>query len=102
MLDGLSAGLWQINIRGEDTSKRVCLRTGRELIQLRHERANCSQFVVQDEASQVTVQYSCPGNGYGRTTIKRETSQLAQINSQGIEGGLPFHFNAEARRIGSC
>ena len=102
MLDGLQDGGWDVRIRGEDNSSRVCLRTGRELIQIRHRGGRCSHVTVEDGASAVTVQYSCPGNGYGRTTIRKETPQLVQINSQGIEGGVPFHFNAEARRTGGC
>ena len=102
MLDGLQAGAWDIRIRGEDGGDRVCLRTGRELIQIRHRQHRCNRIVVEDAATAVTVQYSCPGNGYGRTTIRKETAQLVQINSQGIEKGLPFHFNAEARRSGGC
>lgn len=102
MLDGLQNGAWEIRIRGGEDSSRVCLRTGRELIQIRHREQSCSRFVVEDAANEVTVQYSCPGKGYGRTTIRKETPQLVQINSQGIEDRLPFHFNAEARRVGGC
>jgi hypothetical protein len=102
MLDGLQGGAWDVRVRGEDAGSRVCLRTGRELIQIRHRADRCSRVVIEDGASAVTVQYSCPGNGYGRTTIRKETPQLVQINSQGIEGGVPFHFNAEARRAGAC
>jgi hypothetical protein len=102
MLGGLQDGSWELHIRGEDGSSRVCLRTGQELIQIRHKADRCSHVTVEDGAASVTVQYSCPGNGYGRTTIRKETPQLVQINSQGIEGGTPFHFNAEARRTGGC
>lgn len=102
MLEGLQDGAWDIRVRGEDGSNKVCLRTGHELIQVRHRGERCSRIVVEDAANAVTVQYSCPGNGYGRTTIRKETAQLVQINSQGIEKGLPFHFDAEARRSGGC
>ena len=102
MLDGLSKGAWELRFWGEDRRERICLRTGRELIQLRHKGAQCSQFVVEDGAGEVTVQYTCPGNGYGNTSIRRESAQLVQISSQGIEGGRPFNFRAEARRVGSC
>ncbi len=102
MLNGLSAGMWDIRIRGEETHSKLCVRTGRELIQIRHGNANCSRAVVEDRPNRVTVEYSCGGSGYGRTTIRRESAQLVQINSQGIQGGLPFYFNAEARRVGSC
>ncbi len=102
MLDKLDRGQWVLRIRGSGEQKRICVRTGRELIQLRHTGPNCSRYVVEDSAGQVTVQYSCAGNGYGRTSIRRETGSLAQIESQGIVDGKPFEFTAEARRTGTC
>jgi hypothetical protein len=48
------------------------------------------------------VQYTCRGRGYGRTHIRRETSRLVQIDTQGIADGRPFAFAAEARRVGDC
>ena len=102
MLDGLSPGLWEIRVWGDNSRSTVCVRTGRELIQIRHKQAGCSRTPVDDEPNLVTVEYSCSGSGFGRTTIRRESAQLVQINSQGIQGDLPFHFNAEARRVGAC
>jgi len=63
---------------------------------------SCDRLVVEDGPSEVTVQYTCRGQGYGRTSIRRETSRLVQIQSQGIRNGLPFEFSAEARRVGDC
>ncbi|MGB3795217.1 MAG: hypothetical protein WA957_02830 [Alteraurantiacibacter sp.] len=57
---------------------------------------------MQDESKEVTVQYTCRGNGYGRTTIRRESRDVVQIRSQGIHGGAPFSIEGEARRVGSC
>ncbi len=102
MLAGLSKGEWTITPRSGAASRKICVRSGRELIQLRHSQPNCSRFVVEDGASEVTVQYTCPGNGYGRTNIRRETGSLVQLESQGISDGLPFQVTAEARRTGSC
>jgi len=102
MLNGLQDGRWELRMRDDGSRSHVCLRSGRELIQIRHSQLTCKRFVVNDGPSEVTVQYTCPGHGYGNTTIRRETAQLVQINSQGIEGGAPFHFNAEARRVGGC
>lgn len=102
MLSSLSSGSWEVRVRGEDGASRICVRNGRELIQIRHRRDTCSTQVLEDGVSSVTVEYSCAGNGFGRTTIRRETPQLVQINTQGFEGGIPFHFNAEARRVGGC
>lgn len=102
MLNGLTKGEWTIKPRDGSAERKVCVRSGEELIQLRHNDRNCSRFVVEDEPSEVTVQYTCPGNGYGRTNIRRETNSLVQIESQGIASGLPFELAAEARRTGSC
>ena len=57
---------------------------------------------VEDGAARLTVQYTCPGNGYGRTSIRRETDSLVQLESQGIHQGMPFEMTAEARRTGDC
>jgi hypothetical protein len=101
MLDALAKGAWNLRIR-DDGTQRICVRDGREFIQLRHRQPGCSRFVVQDGADEVIVQYTCRGNGYGRTSIRREGNALVQIQSQGIEGGTPFSFSAEARHSGSC
>ena len=102
MLDRLERGEWLVRFRGTGEQRRVCLRTGRELIQMRHGNGDCSRYVVEDSAGQVTVQYSCAGNGYGRTSIRRESATLAHVESQGIADGKPFQFTAEARRTGAC
>jgi hypothetical protein len=102
MLDSLAKGAWNLRIRDDGSEQRICVRDGREFIQLRHRQASCSRFVVRDSADEVVVQYTCRGNGYGRTSIRREGNTLVQIQSQGIEGGTPFSFSAEARHNGSC
>jgi len=103
MLDQLQSGNWEIRQRGSDNRvERLCLSDGRRLIQLRHRHPNCARQVVSDEASEVAVQYTCPGHGYGLTRIRRETDKLVQIDSQGVVNGQPFSFSAEGRRVGDC
>ena len=102
MLRGLSKGEWTIKNRDGSPDRKICVRTGEELIQLQHGNQACSRFVVEDSLNRITVQYTCPGNGYGRTNIRKETGALVQIESQGIASGLPFQFAAEARRTGTC
>lgn len=102
MFGQFERGQWELRYRDGAPSQRICLRDGTELIQVRHRGANCSRLVVEDGASQVTVQYTCRGNGYGRTSVRRESATLAQVDSQGIAGGRPFQFSAEARRVGAC
>lgn len=102
MLDQLEKGRWELRIRDDASVQRLCINDPRRLIQLRHPTASCERLIVDDDATQVTVQYTCRGQGYGRTHIRRESSRLVQIDSQGIAEGLPFSFAAEARRVGDC
>jgi hypothetical protein len=103
MLDQLQPGRWEIRLR--DGSRRtypICATDGRKLIQLRHDGQACDRVIVADSPNAVTVQYTCRGAGYGRTSIRMETSQLVQIDTQGIADGLPFDYTAEGRRTGPC
>lgn len=103
VLSRLDPGAWELRYRGDSGEKdRICVKDGSELIQLRHPGLRCRQIIVEDSPSLVTVQYMCPGSGYGRTQIRRETGRLVQFDSQGIVHGSPFAFSGEARRVGSC
>lgn len=102
MLGTLQPGSWTLRMHDTGATRNICVRSGQEFIQLRHRQPGCERFVVLDEASEVTVQYTCRGNGYGRTNIRKEGSQLVQIRSQGIQGGTPFSIEGEARRRGTC
>lgn len=102
MLDTLQPGMWEIRQRADGVRRNICVRNGRDLIQLQHRQAGCTRFVVQDDAQEVTVQYTCRGDGYGRTTIRREGSALVQLQTQGSQGGAPFALAGEARRTGPC
>lgn len=102
MLAQLEPGQWELRWRDGSRVERLCLHDGRRLIQLRHPQERCERFVVNDDANDVTIQYTCRGRGYGRTHIRRESGRIVQIETQGIAEGLPFNFAAEARRVGEC
>jgi len=102
MLDTLTKGGWSLRVRDNGSPQRICLRSGQEFIQIRHRQPGCSRFIVQDGPDEVVVQYTCKGNGYGRTSVRRESNGLVQINSQGIVDGAPFAISAEARHTGAC
>ena len=102
MLDRLTKGEWTITFRDGTPARKLCVRNGRELIQIRHIGQDCNKFVVQDEATRIGVQYKCAGNDYARTDLRRENSSLVQIYSRGSKSGTDFAFNAEARRTGIC
>ncbi|HYZ48474.1 MAG TPA: hypothetical protein VE567_06225 [Sphingomonas sp.] len=99
----IEPGSWQL--RALDSSapeRRLCVDDPYDLIQLRHPGAACSRFVLTNEADRATVHYTCPGAGYGRTTIRVETGQLVHIDSQGLANQAPFQMSFEARRVGAC
>jgi hypothetical protein len=103
MLDQLEGGRWELHVRDPGGAvERLCFHDARRLIQLRHPADNCESLIIDDKPSDITVQYTCRGRGYGRTHIRRETGRLVQIETQGIANGLPFSFSAEGRRVGDC
>jgi len=97
----LQPGLWQLKTEGE-ALRKVCIADPYALIQLRHRANACGRLVIANEKSTATIHYSCPGAGWGRTTIRAETPRLARIDTQGIADNEPFAFTAEARRLGPC
>jgi len=103
MLDRLEKGSWQLRERGKDAVlQTICVGDARRMIQIQHPRATCSRYVIEDTPNSVTVHYTCPGAGHGRTTIRSETNRLVQIDTQGIAEGKPFSQAIEARRAGGC
>lgn len=103
MLTRLEAGQWELRAgSGNARIAAICLGNPILLTQPRHGAAPCTRDVVAADADSMTVNYSCPGQGRGRTTIRFETPRLVQIDSQGLDRGMPFAMRAEARRIGPC
>lgn len=103
MLDRLEKGSWQLRERGQDAVvQTICVGDARRMIQVYHPRASCSRYVIEDTPNSVTVHYTCPGAGHGRTSIRSETNRLVQIDTQGIADGKPFSQAIEARRTGGC
>ncbi|MDK2761072.1 MAG: hypothetical protein KYX64_06900 [Sphingopyxis sp.] len=103
MLDKLEKGSWQLRERGKDgVLQTMCVGDARRLIQINHPQANCSRYVIEDTPASVTVHYTCPGAGHGRTSIRSETNRLVQIDTQGIADGKPFVQAIEARRTNGC
>lgn len=99
----LQPGKWSLSSRDSDFAARsICIGDPRVLIQVRQPTASCRQFVIANDPSSATVHYTCAGTGSGRTTVRVETPRLAQIDTQGIIGGVPFDTHIEARRTGDC
>lgn len=101
-LTKLERGRWQLRDSGGEP-RSICLAADpAALIQIEHKGAGCEQEVVSSDKGGATVQYSCPGRGFGHTSIRVETPRLARIDTQGLVDGRPFSYRSEARKVGSC
>jgi hypothetical protein len=96
-------GMWEISgYPGSKAPARECVGNLALLAQYEHRRLNCSSSVVSDHAPSSVVQYTCPGGGFGRSTITMITPRSLRIETQGISDNLPFNYTLQARRVGDC
>jgi hypothetical protein len=102
MLNRLERGQWEL--RGPNNGLLVALCLGNPILlaQPQHGAAACARDVVAADESTMTVNYVCAGAGRGRTTIRFETPRLIQVESQGLDHGVPFALRAQGRRVGEC
>jgi hypothetical protein len=98
----IERGQWQLRAPGGEALGAVCLGDPLLLAQPQHGPQPCTREILSSDAHSVTVSYTCPGMGRGRTELRVETPRLVQIDSQGLHYGAPFALRAQARRIGPC
>lgn len=106
LLDSLERGMWQFRaVGGGPTGSaigKLCVGSASKLAQIQNSNNDCSQLVLRSSPNSVTINYSCKAAGQGTTTIRKESSKLIQIDSQGIKNGAPFAFSVEGRFAGAC
>ena len=103
VLEGLMQGEWTLKERGSNEfAQKVCLGNPELLLQIQHSYMPCTRYVIENGAKKLRVSYKCGAAGHGVTEIKRESSTVVQINSQGIRNNAPFSIAFEGRRTGSC
>ena len=103
VLTRVEPGRWELKpYDGQGVIRRLCIADAASLLQLEHPGAACSRYVIDNQPGTATVHYTCPGAGHGRTTIRVESGQLLDIQSQGIADKAPFDSRWEARRLGPC
>lgn len=96
-------GLWEISgYPGAKAPARECFGNVAVFAQYEHRRLNCSESLVSDHPPSSVIQYSCPGGGFGRTTVTMITPRSLRIETQGISDNLPFNYVLQARRVGDC
>jgi hypothetical protein len=101
-LTTIEPGQWQLR-DGEGGERKLCVGGNRAaLLQVFHGNTQCDQVVMENGPNAVTVRYTCPGHGHGRTTVRVDTPRLVNIETQGVADGQPFSEQFEARRGGTC
>jgi hypothetical protein len=99
----LEHGLWQVrDLDSEAAPLAVCIGDPLILAQIEHQGIACAREVVESGPAGGTIRYTCPGRGFGHSTVKVETPRLAKVHTQGIKGNQPFDYRLEARRTGPC
>jgi hypothetical protein len=102
-LSQAAPGLWELSgVPGAKAPARECLMDVAALAQVEHRGKGCSRQLIRQTASGALFEYSCGGGDFGRSELNVITPRSLRVDTQGISGGLPFHYVLQARRIGDC
>ena len=100
-LSQIEGGLWEVARTGVQPV-RLCVANPVALAQFEHRNTSCTREVLRDAASGATIHYSCPGGGFGHSSVKVITPRSLRIETQGISANAPFKYVLQARRVGNC
>jgi hypothetical protein len=96
-------GLWEVSQRADGHgAQRVCVPSPVLLAQFEHRNGRCARTVIRDSGSQAEISYTCSDGGFGQSKVTLLTPRTMRIETQGISGNLPFHYQLHARRVGEC
>jgi hypothetical protein len=99
----LEHGRWRIHSLSQAAVDRsLCLGDAALLFQIEHGAGGCSQQLLAQKERAATVEYVCPGRGFGHTSIRIETPTTAIIETQGMIDGRPFAYRATAKKLSDC
>ena len=100
-LTQIPGGLWEVSGVSGAAPVRQCMAV-RTVTQFEHRGEACPRAVISQNGDTTIFQYNCPSGGFGRSEVTVITPRSLRIDTQGISGGLPFHYVLQARRIGEC
>ena len=102
-LSPASGGLWEVSASANGHNPtRVCVPSPDVLAQFEHRNGRCTRTVVKDGGTTAQIHYTCADGGFGRSDMTLVMPRSLTIDTQGISGGLPFHYKLYARRMGDC
>ena len=98
-----TGGLWEVSREANGhNAQRLCVPSADMLAQFEHRGRQCTRMVISDHGSEAVIHYTCTDGGFGRSDVTVITPRTLRIDTQGISGGLPFHYQLHARRVGNC
>ena len=98
-----SGGLWEVSTSATGHNPtRLCVASPDILAQYEHRNGRCTRTVIRDSGTNAEISYTCADGGCGRSVVTLVTPRSLTIDTQGISGGLPFHYKLYARRSGDC
>jgi hypothetical protein len=98
-----AGGLWDVSqsANGHDPT-RLCVASPDVLAQFEHRNGRCPRVVIRDSGTAAEIHYTCADRGFGRSVVTLLTPRSLTVDTQGISGGVPFHYKLYARRMGEC
>jgi hypothetical protein len=98
-----TGGLWEVSQSATGHNpRRVCVPSPEVLAQYEHRQARCTRVVISDKGTETVIHYTCADGGFGQSKVTLLTPRSLRIDTQGISGNLPFHYQLHARRVGEC
>lgn len=102
-LAGALGGLWEVSQSASGHNPaRICVPSPEVLAQYEHRQGRCTRVVISDKGTETVIHYTCADGGFGQSKVTLLTPRSLRIDTQGISGNLPFHYQLYARRIGDC
>jgi len=100
-LAGVAGGLWEISREGV-APVRLCVANPASFAQFQERNSACTRNVIRDSGTDLTINFSCSGGGFGQSTITVLTPRSLRVQTQGISDNSPFNYVFQARRAGNC
>lgn len=96
-------GLWDVSRSADGRNPtRLCLPDPTILSQFEHRTGTCTRVIVSDSGTTAKIHYTCADGGFGNSELTLLTPRSIRVDTQGISGGYPFHYQLHARRVGNC
>jgi hypothetical protein len=101
-LANIEGGLWEIDPLGPGARPKMCIADPMVFASYEHRGRACTRVVISDGPGGAVIHYTCPGGGFGRSTVKALTPRSLRVETQGIADNAPFQYVFQARRVGDC